>query len=84
MDSTSAAVRLAWQTTTDVVRPSPARDATHASLLGQGRGGALIGVDLDDLAYDEADEEDSREDVVRAMLARVADAIGDDGRVVRG
>ena len=84
MDSTSAAVRLAWQTTTDVVRPSPARDATHASLLGQGRGGALIGVDLDDLAYDEADDEDSRDDVVRAMLARVADAIGDDGRVVRG
>jgi GGDEF domain-containing protein len=84
MDSTSAAVRLAWQTTTDVVRPSPARDTSQASLLGQGRGGALIGVDLDDLAYEEAGDEEARDGVVRAMLVRVGDAIGDDGRVVRG
>jgi EAL domain-containing protein (putative c-di-GMP-specific phosphodiesterase class I)/GGDEF domain-containing protein len=84
MDSTSAAVRLAWQTTTDVVRPLPAREAPQASLLGQGRGGALIGVDLDDLAYEEADDEETRDSVVRSMLARVAEAIGDDGRVVRG
>ena len=84
MDSTSAAVRLAWQTTTDGARPAPTWDMTHASLLGQGKGGALIGVDLDDLAYEEADDEPAREGVVRSMLARIADVIGDDGRVVRG
>ena len=66
MDSTSAAVRLAWQTTTDGARPAPTWDMTHASLLGQGKGGALIGVDLDDLAYEEADDEPAREGVVRA------------------
>jgi EAL domain-containing protein (putative c-di-GMP-specific phosphodiesterase class I)/GGDEF domain-containing protein len=84
MDSTSAAVRLAWQTTTDVVRPTLVRDDGPGSLLGPGRGGALIGIDLDDLAYEDADHGEAREEVLRSMLDRVGDAIGDEGRVVRG
>src|SRR5947207_2874045 len=84
MDSTSAAVRLAWQTTTDVPRHVSTRDAGQSSLLGPGKGGALIGVDLDELAYEEADEPEAREGVVRAMLARISDVLGEDGHVVRG
>jgi predicted signal transduction protein with EAL and GGDEF domain len=84
MDSTSAAVRLAWQTTTDVVRPTLVRDDGPGSLLGPGRGGALIGIDLDDLAYEDADAAEGREEVLRSMLDRVGEAIGDEGRVVRG
>ena len=83
MDSTSAAVRLAWQTTTDVSHPSPARDFPRGSVLGQAKGGALIGVDLDDLAYEQGDEPQEREDVVRAMLARITEELGEDGKVVR-
>jgi predicted signal transduction protein with EAL and GGDEF domain len=75
---------LAWQTTTDVVRPTLVRDDGPATPLTPGRGGALIGIDLDDLAYEEADDDETREDVLRSMLSRVGDAIGDEGRVVRG
>jgi EAL domain-containing protein (putative c-di-GMP-specific phosphodiesterase class I) len=84
MDSTSAAVRLAWQTTTDVARPTLVRDDGAGSLLVPGRGGALIGVDLeqlDDVGYE--DDDDTREDVMRSMLSRIGDAIGDEGKVVR-
>ena len=84
MDSTSAAVRLAWQTTTDIARPTLVRDDGPGSLLGPGRGGTLLGIDLDDLAYEETDDDETRDDVLRDMQARVAAAIGDAGRVVRG
>ena len=83
MDSTSAAVKLAWQTTTDVARPTLVRDDGPGSLLTPGRGGTLLGIDLDDLAYEQADDDETRDEVLRDMQARVAEAIGDEGRVVR-
>jgi predicted signal transduction protein with EAL and GGDEF domain len=74
---------LAWQTTTDVTHASSARATARGPVLGRAKGGALIGVDLDDLAYEESDEAQEREDVVRAMLARITEVMGDDGKVVR-